>query len=108
MDNYRPIKIFKIMSLRFLTIVLLCSYSSIFVFGQNVKTKDSLTVKIMVNKFVKSNDDLQAKVIVKNLSTAPVSVYKDLQFGDYIGSRLVFDRTKFYIDFLKKKRPISL
>ena len=91
------------MSLRFLTIVLLCSYSSIFVFGQNFKTKDSLTVKIVVNKFVKSNDDLQAKVIVKNVSTAPVSVYKDLQFGDYIGSQLVFDRTNFTLVLEEKK-----
>jgi hypothetical protein len=32
-----------------------------------------------------------------------VSVYKDLQFGRYIGNQLVFDRTNFALDLEEKK-----
>ena len=44
-----------------------------FVTGQKATTKDSLTVKIMIIKIVKTNYDLQGKIIVKNVSTVPVS-----------------------------------
>jgi hypothetical protein len=91
------------MSLKLLTITLFTIHSSIFVIEQNGDTKDSLTVKIILNKIVKSNHDLQAKIIVRNISTIPVSVYKDLQFGDYIGNPLVFNRTNFELILEEKK-----
>jgi|HubBroStandDraft_6_1064221.scaffolds.fasta_scaffold76522_1 hypothetical protein len=91
------------MSFKFLTIILLSIHSSFLVVGQNAKPKDSLTVKIMINKIVKSNKDLQAKIVVKNISTASVSVYKVLQYGDFIGSQLGFDRTNFVLILEEKK-----
>jgi hypothetical protein len=91
------------MILRFLTIVLLGIHSSIFVTGQSTKTKDSLKMKIELNKFVKSNSDLQAKITVKNISNTPLTVYKDLQYGDYIGSYLDFNRTNFVLILEEKK-----
>jgi hypothetical protein len=91
------------MSLKFLIIILFVIHSTFFAIGQNTTIKDSLTIKITLNKIVKSNSDLQAKIIVKNISTSPVTVYKDLQFGDFIGNQLVFDRTNFVL-FLEEKK----
>ena len=91
------------MPFKFLMVMSISILSSTFVTGQKVTTKDSLTVKIMLTKTVKNNNDLQAKIIVKNVSTIPVSVYKDLRFGDFIGNLLVFDRTNFALILEEKK-----
>jgi hypothetical protein len=91
------------MSFRFRIIILLSIHASCSVAGQHARPGDSLSVKITLNKIVKTNKDLQARIVVKNISPSPVSVYKDLQYGDYIGSQLVFDRTNFVVILEEKK-----
>jgi hypothetical protein len=88
---------------RFLTIILLGIHSSFFAIGQKIKAKDSLKIIIEVNKIVKSNSDLQAKITVKNISNAALTVYKDLQYGDYINSDFYLDRTNFVLILEEKK-----
>jgi hypothetical protein len=91
------------MNFRLLFIILSGVLFSLFTRGQNAKAEDSLKIRIELNKVVKSNSDLQAKITVINISNVPVRVYKDLQYGDYIGSDIIFNRTNFVVILEEKK-----
>jgi hypothetical protein len=55
-----------------------------YLFSQVNQGNDSIQITIIISKQVKVNDDLKAKIIIKNISKRTVNIYKDLVEGDIV------------------------